>query len=212
MKIVSIILARGGSKGIPDKNIIDLNGKPLIYYTINASMKSNISETWVSTDSKKISIIAENYGAKIIDRPKEFATDTSSSEEALQHFSEQVEFDIMIFIQPTSPLLISADINQGLNLMITGEYDSIFSVCKEHWLPKWNLDIKPINWSPNERPRRQDMKEQYIENGAFYITTKEQFLKSGIRYGGKRGIVKMPFDRSFQVDTYEDLEIIKKLL
>ena len=212
MKIVSIILARGGSKGIPDKNIIDLNNKPLIYYTINASKHSNVLDTWVSTDSKKISIIAENYGAKIIDRPKEFATDTSSSEEALQHFSEQVEFDIMIFIQPTSPLLIPADINQGLNLMTTGEYDSIFSVCKEHWLPKWSLDIKPINWSPNDRPRRQDMKEQYIENGAFYITTKKQFMKSNLRYSGNIGIIEMPNYRSFQVDTLDDLKLIGKLL
>ena len=212
MKIVSIILARGGSKGIPDKNIIDLNNKPLIYYTLHASQKSNVSETWVSTDSKKISIIAESYGAKIIDRPQALATDTASSDQALQHFSTQIDFNIMVFIQPTSPLLISSDINKGLDLMETGQYDSVFSVCKEHWLPKWTLDLKPINWSPDNRPRRQDVSEQYVENGAFYIITKEQFLKSGIRYGGRQGIVEMPFYRSFQVDTYEDLEIIKKLL
>ena len=212
MKIVSIILARGGSKGIADKNIIDLNNKPLIYYTINASKKSNVLDTWVSTDSKKISIIAESYGAKIIDRPKQIATDIASSEQALQHFTTQIEFDIMVFIQPTSPLLNSSDINKGLDLMKTGQYDSVFSVCKEHWIPKWTLDLKPINWSPDNRPRRQEISEQYVENGAFYITTKEQFIKSGIRYGGTKGIVEMPFYRSFQVDTYEDLETIKKLL
>ena len=96
--------------------------------------------------------------------------------------------------------------------MQTGEYDSVFSVCTEHWIPKWTLDLKPINWSPENRPRRQDICEEYVENGAFYITSKEQFMKSGIRYGGRKGIVEMPFYRSFQVDTYEDLEIIKKLL
>ena len=212
MKIVSIILARGGSKGIPYKNIIDLNNKPLIYYTINASKKSKVSETWISTDSKKISIIAESFGAKIIDRPKEYATDQSSSEQALKHFSTEIEFDIMVFIQPTSPLIYASDINKGLDLMKKETYDSVFSVSKEHWLPRWSLDIKPINWSPRDRPRRQDRKEKYIENGAFYITTKEQFLQSGIRYGGKMGIVEIPISRSFQIDTYEDLEILKKLL
>ena len=212
MKIVSVILARGGSKGIPDKNIIDLNNKPLIYYSINASKNSNVVDTWVSTDSKKISIIAEQYGAQIINRPKHLATDTASSEQALQHFTTQVDFDIMVFIQPTSPLLSSADINKGIDMMQTGEYDSIFSVCIQHWIPKWTLDLKPINWSPENRPRRQDVSEQYVENGAFYITSKEQFIKSGIRYGERQGIVEMPFYRSFQVDTYEDLEIIKKLL
>ncbi len=212
MKIVSVILARGGSKGIPNKNIIDLNNKPLIYYTINASQESNVSETWVSTDSPKISMIATEYGAKILDRPEKYATDESSSEQALMHFSDNISFDIMVFIQPTSPLLCATDINEGLELILSNHYDSVFSVYKEHWIPKWNLNIEPINWSPDNRPRRQDKSEQYTENGAFYITTKEQFLKSGIRYGGRMGIVEMPFERSFQIDTYEDLELIKKIL
>ena len=212
MKIVSIILARGGSKGIPDKNIIKLNHKPLIYYTINASQQSKVCETWVSTDSKKISLIAEKYGAKIINRPKEFATDTSSSEEALKHFSQEVNFDIMVFIQPTSPLLDASYINRGIDLIVSNHYDSVFSAYLEHWIPRWSLDVNPINWDISDRPRRQDVSEQYVENGAFYITTKEQFLSSGIRYGGKTGIVEMPFKKSLQVDNYEDLEVIKKLL
>ena len=211
MNIVSIILARGGSKGIPDKNIIDLNGRPLIYYSINAAQNAEISEVWVSTDSKKIAMVAKQYGAKILDRPKNLATDISSSEDALNHFSQNIDFDIMVFIQPTSPLLYSADIVKGLDLIKQGNYDSIFSVYKEHWIPRWDLNIKPINWSTTNRPRRQDVDEKYVENGAFYITTKEQFLNSGIRYGGRIGVVEMPMQRSFQVDTYKDLDIIKKL-
>tara|TARA_B100000579_G_scaffold97578_1_gene77390 strand:+ start:297 stop:935 length:639 start_codon:yes stop_codon:yes gene_type:complete len=211
MKIVSIILARGGSKGIPNKNIVDLNGKPLIYYSINAAQQAKISEVWVSTDSKKIAMVAKQYNAKIIDRPNNLATDISSSEDALNHFSQNIDFDIMVFIQPTSPLLYSSDIVQGLDLIKSGNYDSIFSVYKEHWIPRWDLNIKPINWSIFKRPRRQDVDEQYVENGAFYITTKEQFLNSGIRYGGRIGVVEMPIKRSFQIDTYQDLDIIKKL-
>ena len=211
MNIVSIILARGGSKGIPDKNIIDLNGRPLIYYSINAAQNAEISEVWVSTDSKKIAMVAKQYGAKILDRPKTLATDISSSEDALNHFSQNIDFDIMVFIQPTSPLLYSDDIVKGLDLIKQGNYDSIFSVYKEHWIPRWDLNIKPINWSITNRPRRQDVDEKYVENGAFYITTKEQFLSTGIRYGGRIGVVEMPMQRSFQVDTYKDLDIIKKL-
>mgnify|MGYP001264294509 FL=1 len=211
MNIVSIILARGGSKGIPDKNIIDLNGRPLIYYSINAAQNAEISEVWVSTDSKKIAMVAKQYGAKILDRPENLATDISSSEDALNHFSQNIDFDIMVFIQPTSPLLYSDDIVKGLDLIKQGNYDSIFSVYKEHWIPRWDLNVKPINWSITNRPRRQDVDEKYVENGAFYITTKEQFLSTGIRYGGRIGVIEMPIKRSFQIDTYEDLDLIKKL-
>ena len=211
MKIVSIILARGGSKGIPDKNIIDLNGRPLIYYSINAAQKAKIPEVWVSTDSKKIAMVAKQYNAKIIDRPKNLATDTSSSEDALNHFSKNIDFDIMVFIQPTSPLLHSSDIVKGLDLVKNGTYDSIFSAYKEHWIPRWSLNLKPMNWSISNRPRRQDVDEKYVENGAFYITTKEQFLSTGIRYGGRIGVIEMPIKRSFQIDTYEDLDLIRKL-
>ena len=97
MKIVSIILARGGSKGIPNKNIIDISGKPMIYYSIYASQSANVDFTYVSTDSKQIAMISEKYGAKIIKRPQDISTDTSSSEEALSHFCKNVNFDIMIF-------------------------------------------------------------------------------------------------------------------
>ena len=96
-KIISVILARGGSKGIPQKNIIDLKGKPLIDYTIQASKKSHVQETWVSTDSREIALISEKSGAKVLLRPKHLATDTSSSEEALLHFGKIYTCDIIFF-------------------------------------------------------------------------------------------------------------------
>lgn len=213
MKIVSIILARGGSKGIPNKNIIKISGKPMIYYSIYASQNANIDYTYVSTDSKQIAMISEKYGAKTIKRPKDISTDTSSSEEGLLHFCKNVNFDVMVFIQPTSPLLLAEDLIKGINIIKSSKATSVFSVYKEHWIPRWNLDMKPINWNPHFRPRRQDMPEQYVENGAFYITTREQFLDSGIRYGEKNlDIVEMPLSRSIQVDTLSDLELVNKLL
>jgi len=213
MKIVSVILARGGSKGIPSKNIIDLKGKPLISYTIQASQKSNVDSTWVSTDCPKIKTISETLNANVIDRPKEISGDFSKSEEALLHFSKKIDFDILVFIQPTSPLLKSEDINQGIKLLLNdNKCSSVFSVYKQHWLPKWSLDIEPLNWDVKNRPMRQEVDEEYIENGAFYITKKNDLLNSKLRYSGKKNVVIMPYLRSFQIDTLDDLNLIEGLL
>ena len=213
MKIVSVILARGGSKGIPSKNIIDLKGKPLISYTIQASQKSNVDSTWVSTDCPTIKTISETLNANVIDRPKEISGDFSKSEEALLHFSKKIDFDILVFIQPTSPLLKSEDINQGIKLLLNdNKCSSVFSVYKQHWLPKWSLDIEPLNWDVKNRPMRQEVDEEYIENGAFYITKKNDLLNSKLRYSGKKNVVIMPYLRSFQIDTVDDLNLIEGLL
>ncbi len=210
MKIISLITARGGSKGIPQKNIIDVNGKPLISYTIEASVSSKVSETWVSTDSPIIATTAEKYGAKVIWRPKELANDNIMPDASLLHAAENIDFDMLVFIQPTSPLLTSYYINTGISMM--SDYDSVFSAYKEHWLPRWSLNNQPIDWDMHNRPRRQDMKEKYVENGAFYITTREQLLKSNLRYGGNIGVVEMPIGQSFQIDTNDDLKLIKKII
>lgn len=211
MNIKTLILARGGSKGIPDKNIIDVNGKPLLSYTTVAAQNSIANDVWISTNCNKIMNIAEKYNANIIVRPDHLCTDISSSDDALLHFAHEVSFDILVFIQPTSPLLLSEDINKGLELI--NNCDSVFTAYKEHWIPRWNNDITPHNWNHlSSRPRRQDMPEYYVENGAMYITTRDMLLSSQHRYGGKISILEMPYSRSFQVDTYDDLEIIKKLL
>ena len=210
MKIVSVILARGGSKGIPFKNIKKLCDKPLISYVIQASKNSNVDETWVSTDSMKIATVAGAFGAKIILRPDNISTDTSQSEEALIHFAEKKDFDIMVFIQPTSPLIKPEDINSGLEMM--NEHDSVFSVTKNHWIPRWTMDVKPYKWDIKNRPMRQDKPETYLENGAFYITKKKSLLDSKLRYSGNIGVVEMPLKRSFQIDTLEDLKLVEKIL
>ena len=212
MKIVSLTLARGGSKGVPRKNIFPLNGKPLISYVIEASKKAKIDETWVSTEDEEIASVAERHGAKIIKRPKNIAKDTSKCEEALLHFAKNVSFDMLVYIQTTSPLLTKEYINKGIAKMQTGYYDSVFSVCKEHWIPRWTIDIKPIDWNTEHRPRRQTIEPKYVENGAFYITTRKNLLDSGLRYSGKIGVVEMPFSKSLQVDTLDELKVIEALM
>lgn len=211
MIIKSLILARGGSKGIPNKNITDINGKPLISYCINTIQKSLAPSVYVSSDSNNILEIAKKYGANCIKRPACISEDYSKSEEALIHFAESVYFDILVFIQPTSPLLIPEDINEGLKILNSG-YDSVFSAYKEHWIPRWNTDITPSDWDITNRPMRQQIPEKYVENGAIYITTQKALLKSKLRYSGKIGILEMPFKRSFQIDTIEDLNFIRKIL
>ena len=209
MKTVALILARGGSKGIPNKNIINIKEKPLLAYSIIAAQKSKVDEVWVSTDCDKIKSVANNYEANVLDRPIRYATDSSKSEDALIHFAENINFDILVFIQPTSPLINSNDINSGLSLIQNNSYDSVFSAYKEHWLPRWSLDKKPDNWEIENRPMRQEIDEKYVENGAFYITSKEALMSSRLRYSGNIGIIEMPLSRSFQIDDEDDLFLIR---
>ena len=212
MKIVSLIPARGGSKEIPNKNIINVNGKPLLSYSIDASLNSKVDETWVSSDSKEIGKVAEKYGARFITRDKELANDIIMPDATLVDFKYRVDFDIMVFIQPTSPMIKSEYINQGIDKLLSENLHSVFSVTKEHWLPRWNEKVEPIDWSIDNRPRRQDKEASYIENGMFYITRKNILTQNKLRYGGKMGFIEIPLYDSFQVDSQEDLELIRKII
>lgn len=210
MKIVSLITARGGSKGIPNKNLVSIGNYPLIYYTIKASIDSNVDETWVSTDCENIAAVSKEFGANVIMRPDYLSNDIIMPDAALIHFAEKKHFDKIVFIQPTSPLLSSEFINEGI--LKSQKCDSVFSAYKEHWQPRWTKKSKPINWSIENRPRRQDVEEVYVENGAFYITTKTQLLSSKLRYSGNIEIVEMPHSLSFQLDSKDDLKILEKML
>ena len=212
MKIVSIIPARGGSKEIPNKNIIDVNGKPLLSYSIEASLNSKVDETWVSSDSKDIGKVAIDCGARFITRDKKLADDIIMPDATLYDFKYRVDFDVLVFIQPTSPMIKSEYINQGIDKLISEELDSVFSVKKEHWLPRWNEKVEPIDWSIDNRPRRQDKEPSYIENGMLYITRKETLTQNKLRYGGKMGFIEIPLYDSFQVDSEEDLELVRKII
>ena len=212
MKIVSLITARGGSKGIPYKNIKHINGKPLVSYSITESIKSNVDETWVSTEDEKIKEISLEYGAKVIDRPHHLANDIVMPDDSILHFAENVDFDWVVFMHPTSPLIKYQYINNGLELMKSGKYDSVFSGTLEHWIPRWDMDVNPVDWDIYDRPRRQDMKNTYIENGMLYITKRENLLESKLRYSGKIGVVKIPLMDSFQVDSKDDFDLIERLI
>ena len=152
-------------------------------------------------------MISEECGANVQDRPDELSTGTSQSEETLLYFAYHVDFDILVFIQPTSIFIKPEYINKGITMMKS--HDSIFTVTKEHWLPRWDMNVKPINWDITNRPMRQEKPAVYVEAGMFYITTKKNLLSSKLRYNGNIGVVEIPLKDSFQIDTPEDLELIK---
>jgi CMP-N,N'-diacetyllegionaminic acid synthase len=207
-KAVTLIPARGGSKGIPRKNIIDVNGKPLLAYAIEASINSGVSETWVSTEDDEILEVATYYGAKVIKRPFEIATDSATSESALLHFTENVNnFDILVFLQATCPFIKAEDINKALTLMPT--YDSVISVSKFDQL-LWSGS--QALYDINNRLHRQDREQVYVETGSMFVTRKKCLLKSKNRISGKVGFVEVPKWRSIDIDTIEDLELTRKIM
>ena len=203
-----IIPARGGSKRIPDKNITDLNGRPLIYYAITQSLKVT-DEVYVSTNSPKISNIAKKYGAKIIKRPDDLCKDTSKTEEAVDHFLNKVDVSSFAVVQATTPLFHYSYLEQGISLL--SDYDSVFSVTErtEYY---WDKNGKPVNFEIGKRKRTQDTEKWYCENGAFYITTQEMFRKRNCLYDGNVGFVVMPKTISHEIDTFDDLNYIKMFL
>lgn len=207
MKKVTIIPARGGSKGIKNKNLIYVSGQPLLKYVVTESLRSNVNETWVSSDSDKILSYAKNIGAKTLKRPLEISDDYATSESALLHFADKVDFEILVFIQATSPLIISEDINKGIKMM--ENYDSVVSVVENNQL-LWSNN-NPL-YEISNRKRRQDSSQSFLETGGIFITTKLGLIKSRNRLNGKIGLLKLPKIRSFDIDTIDDIEVVEAIL
>tara|TARA_B100001057_G_scaffold499810_1_gene611912 strand:+ start:1569 stop:2156 length:588 start_codon:yes stop_codon:yes gene_type:complete len=187
--------------------LVNLAGRPLIYYAIQASKKSLVEETWVSSDSDEILDISKNLGAKTIKRPKELSDDNAPSESALIHFAENVDFDILVFIQCTSPLIKFQDINKGLEKIKI--FDSIVSVSETHQM-FWNA--KGPLYDINKRARRQNSIKRYLETGSFFITSKKNLLKYQNRLSGNIGFVEIPKYRSFDIDSFDDLKIVELII
>jgi CMP-N,N'-diacetyllegionaminic acid synthase len=220
-KVVAIIPARGGSKGVPNKNIMDFCGKPLIAWTIeNCSQSKYVDEVWVSSDSKEILDISKKYGAKIIQRPDGISGDLASSESAWIHAIEFIEknnnIDLVLAPQVTSPLREVQDIDNAFKLFQDGGYDSMFASSVVEgcffWQNNENNKLESINYDYHNRQRRQDIKEKIVENGSFYIFKPEIIQKYNNRLGGKIGFSKMNFWKMFEIDTLEDVRICQALM
>ncbi len=219
VKVISIIPARGGSKGIAKKNTYNLRGIPLIAYTIKASLESGcIDRTIVSTDDEKIAELSRRYGAEVIMRPSELAQDESPTEPVISHILDVLEEEsclpeTIFLLQPTSPLRDSNNIAGACKQYIDEGADSLLSVAPSHeflWKEGDNGAVS-INYDYANRPRRQDM-TQYGENGAIYIFGREGFLKNQNRLFGKIAIYKMEVSRAIQIDDPIDMIVVKAKL
>ena len=217
-KFHAIILARGDSKGIKNKNLILINKKPLIYWSIRSCLKSKkISKTWVSSDNKKILNVAKKYGANIIIRPKKLATDKSSSdgawEHAIRYISKVEVIDYVVGVQPTSPIRANDDFDRAITKSFNKNYDSMFSASDFETYFTWTIKNKKVipRYNLKKRPRRQELKKTILENGSFYIFNAKLFLKFKVRLFGKIGFYLMKKYRGFQIDTLEDASFINSI-
>lgn len=221
MKVLTIIPARGRSKGIPRKNIQPLAGKPLLAHSIEQARSARlVNRVVVSTDDAEIATISRQYGAEVIQRPSAISGDAASSESALQHaieYLQQTESytpDLIVFLQATSPIRLPADIDGAVEKLVEAGADSVFSACPEHFTGRWRIEdsgARPVNFDPERRPRRQEYPVEYSENGSIYVFRPRVLLEGGSRMGGRIGIYPMPAWRSFQIDTPEDFTLMEEL-
>jgi CMP-N,N'-diacetyllegionaminic acid synthase len=208
---LAIIPARGNSKRIKDKNIRIFNGKPLIYWTIVAALKSKfIDEVYVTSDDKRILEISNQYAANTITRPKKLSGPVIHGDIAMKHAYLKInkKFDYIIMLQPTCPLRTSKNIDEAIKIILNKNYDSLLSVNLDTsfiWKKEKNF-YKSINYNFRQRPRKQDVKF-YKENGAIYITKTKILLKNNNRLGGKIGIYNMKYEVSVDIDTLSDFKI-----
>lgn len=223
LNVVSIILARGGSKGIPRKNIIPLAGKPLIAWSIEHALRARlVKEVAVSTDCEHIAEVARRCGARVVERPAELAADQSPSEGALLHAIEHIErvdgraIDVVVFLQATSPIRGAHDIDGAIQRMLEFGADSCFSACPEHFTGRWRLGsngmAEPVNFELTKRPRRQDYPLEYLENGSIYIFVPRVLRETGARLGGKIVIYPMTALNSIQIDSVEDQALAEDVI
>ena len=216
---VAFIPVRGGSKSIPLKNIKPICGKPLAYWTVKAACECKyIDKVYVATDSEKIKEVVESFKfdkVVVIGRSAESASDTASTEFAMLEFANNYEFDNIVLVQATSPLLSAKDLDNGFEAFGEEGTDSVLSVVRQkrfHWKNDENGYAHPTNYDVFKRPRRQEFDGYLVENGAFYITSKCDLIKYQNRVSGNIKAVEMNEDSFFEIDEPSDWVIIEALM
>lgn len=223
-QFTALIPLRGGSKGILNKNIKPIAGKPLCAWVIESAVNSpSIDKVYISTESQKIKdvVLEINYQFQdneqlkdklnIINRPDVLANDTASTEAVMLHCMAEIDFDNLLTIQATSPLLTSDELEHAIHQFRRDELDSMVTAVKfKRFL--WDKEANAINYDPTQRPRRQDFEGCLMENGAFYITKKSILEKYQCRLGGKTGVFIMPEETGIEIDGPVDWMIVEAIL
>lgn len=219
-KILGLITARGGSKGLPGKNIKSAFGKPLIAWTIEAAQKSKMIDRLVlSSDDDQIIKIAKKWGCEVpFIRPSKFASDTASSIEVAMHALEKIPgYDYLIILQPTSPLRNEIDIDSSIKLILENHAPTCVSLCESSESPylmhtiKKNGSIQKILPDMDKAKRRQDLPQTYILNGAIFIANIKWFKEYKTFISEETIGYLMPLDRSIDIDDFEDFERFKAI-
>jgi YrbI family 3-deoxy-D-manno-octulosonate 8-phosphate phosphatase len=216
---VAFIPVRGGSKSIPLKNIKEICGKPLVYWTVKAACECEfIDRVYVATDNDHIQDTVILFGfekVQVIGRSANTASDTASTELAMLEFAENNKFDNIVLIQATSPLLTANDLKHGFETFELDNTDSVLSVVRQKRF-QWTINEKgfahPTNYDVFARPRRQEFEGHLVENGAFYITSRENLIKYRNRVSGNIRVVEMREDTFFEIDELEDWLIVEVLM
>lgn len=227
--ILAIVPARGGSKGIKNKNIIDLCGKPLISYSIDVALKllkkKCIKKAIVSTDSKKIACISKKIGIEVpFLRPVKISNDDSKSIDLIIHALDFFEkknltYESVILLQPTSPLLPEKQIINGIKIFHEKKEESLISCYREAYINdlvmykkgKDNL-LDPCNLNHNKGVRRQEHGELFIRTGNVYITKVSYLRKNKKIISDRPALLEIDKKYSYNIDTYEDIELVRKIL
>ncbi len=217
--IIAIIPARSGSKGIPNKNIIEVGGKNLITWTIEQSLESEyIDYTFVSTDNERIAEISKKGGAEIIKRPSNISEDNSMTEDAIIHGLDIIksehglEPDLVVLLQVTSPLRTPFDIDNSITKYFDNGYDSLFSVTKIADLTLWekpNNEWRSVNSDYKKRQRRQDREDQFIENGSIYMAKPGFLIENHNIICGSIGVYEMEFWQTWEIDTIAEVDLVE---
>ncbi len=216
MRTLAIIPARGGSKGIPGKNIMEFGGKPLVAWSIEQADSSSLVDDYiVSTNCDDIGDVANRWGSFVTRRPIAISGDKSDVRYTLRHAIETqktiVPPDIVLMLNPTSPCRQPDDIDNAIRTLIDGNFDSVFSACEVKGFT-WQ-DGKPLNYDPLNRPMRQDLESLALEeNGSIYVFRRELFERTGNYLGGRIGTYMMHRLDSFQIDEPGDIEVMEHML
>ncbi|MHB0768691.1 acylneuraminate cytidylyltransferase family protein [Bradyrhizobium sp. 5.13L] len=220
-KTLAVIAARGGSKGIPHKNLLDLCGKPLIAWTVEqARAARGVDVVAVSSDSDNILAAAEAAGAVGVRRPDDISGDLASSESAWLHALDATEarmgrFERIVALQATSPIREPGDIESALATFDRDQLDSLLSVCEVEDYFNWRIGAsgpEPINYDYRNRRMRQQIEKRYLENGSFYVLIPSLLREHNNRLGGKIGFHVMERHKMFQIDRPEDVKLCAAIM
>lgn len=215
MSTVAIIPARGGSKGISDKNLQPVHGVSLVARAVRSALATtSIDRVYVSTDTDRIASVAQSNGATVITRPPEISGDEASSESAILHALESIpDADIVVFIQATSPFIDPKHLDEAVSMMKSGTVDGVFSATTDHGF-RWEArggEFVPLGHEMGSRPRRQDLPHRVVETGAFYLFRPSGLVAAGSRFHGRMGCVEVGRRESLEIDTPEDLQLAREL-